>query len=61
MRIMTLFTGGFALAAAAFVATILISPPTTEASITTPVFKTDAVTICETLPTGDVANCMIQN
>lgn len=61
MRIMTLFTAGFALAAAAFVATMLISPPTSEASINAATSRTEAVTICEYLPTGDVANCTIQN
>ena len=61
MRIATLFTAGFALAAAAFVATMLVSPPTTEASVKTPASRTEAVTICEYLPTGDVANCTIQN
>ena len=61
MRIATLFTAGFALAAAAFVATMLVSPPVTEASDKTAVSRTEAVTICEYLPTGDVANCTIQN
>ena len=61
MRIATLFTAGFALAAAAFVATMLFSPPVTEASVKTPASRTEAVTICEYLPTGDVANCTIQN
>jgi hypothetical protein len=61
MRIVTLFTAGFALAAVAFVATMLVSPPTTEASVRTPVTRTGAATICEDLPTGDVANCTIQN
>ena len=35
MRIATLFTAGFALAAAAFVATMLTSPPTSEAAAVT--------------------------
>ena len=59
MRIVTLFTAGFAVAAAAFVATMLISPPTSVASSASS--RTAAVTICEFLPTGDVANCTIQN
>jgi hypothetical protein len=61
MKIVTLFTAGFALATAAFMATMLVSPPTTEASVKAPVSRTEAVTICETLPTGDIANCTIQN
>lgn len=61
MRITTLFTAGFLLAAAAFVTTMLVSPPTSEASIAAPGSTTSAVTICETLPTGDIANCTLQN
>jgi hypothetical protein len=60
MRILQLFTAGLAAAAALFVATMLTSPPTSEASIreagTIP-----TNTVCEFLPTGDVANCTIQN
>ena len=61
MRISTLFTAGFTVAAAAFVATMLVSPPTTEASVEAPDSRTDAFTICEFLPTGDIAHCTIQN
>jgi hypothetical protein len=61
MKIGTLFTAGFALAASAFVATMLVSPPTTEASARAHAQKTEAVTICAFLPTGDVADCTIQN
>jgi hypothetical protein len=61
MRIATLFTAGFALAASAFVATMLVSPPTSNAAVKAPIARTEAVTICEYLPTGDVANCTIQN
>ncbi|SFM88525.1 hypothetical protein [Methylobacterium pseudosasicola] len=61
MRIATLFTAGFILAAAAFVATMLISPPTSIASSADSASKTGTITICEFLPTGDVANCTIQN
>ncbi|GJE14734.1 hypothetical protein [Methylobacterium longum] len=61
MRISTLFIAGFILAATAFVTTMLVSPPTSEASVEAPAPKTEAVTICEFLPTGDIANCTIQN
>lgn len=61
MRIVTLFTAGFALAAAAFVATMLVSPPTSVASSASSPSRIDAITICEFLPTGDVAHCTIQN
>ena len=61
MRIVTLFTAGFTLAAAAFVATMLVSPPTSVASSASSPSRIDAITICEFLPTGDVAHCTIQN
>lgn len=61
MRIATLFTAGFILAAAAFVATMLVSPPTSVASGAASPSRIQAVTICEFLPTGDVAQCTIQN
>ena len=58
-----LFLGAaaFALAAAAFWATMLTAPPISEASVGAPASRTGAVTICETLPSGDIANCTIQN
>ena len=61
MRIVTLFTAGFALAAAAFVTTMLVSPPTSVASSASSPSRIDTITICEFLPTGDVAHCTIQN
>jgi hypothetical protein len=61
MRIVTLFTAGFALAAIAFVAIMLVSPPTSVASSASAPSRMDSITICEFLPTGDVAHCTIQN
>lgn len=61
MQIATLFTAGFFLAVAAFVATMLVSPPTSVASSASSPSRSEAVTICEFLPTGDVAHCTIQN
>lgn len=62
MRIVTLVTAGFALAAAAFVATMLVSPPTSAATRESSPSRIDTITICVSPPSGDVARCpMIQN
>lgn len=61
MRIVTLFTAGFLLATAAFVATMLVSPPTSVASSAAAAASREAITLCEFLPTGDIASCTIQN
>ncbi|MGH1569413.1 hypothetical protein ACRAWG_00540 [Methylobacterium sp. P31] len=60
MRVLQLFTAGFLLAAAMFVTTMLTSPPTSEAAISES-GATPPLTICEFLPTGDIASCTIQN
>lgn len=60
MRTTQLFTAGFLLAAAMFVTTMLTSPPTSEAAISE-AGATPSRTVCEFLPTGDIANCTTQN
>ena len=59
MRMLQVFTAGFLLATAMFVMTMLASPPTSEAAISE-AGVTPSRTICEFLPTGDVASCAIQ-
>lgn len=61
MRIATLFTDSFLLAAAAFLTTLLLTPQTIDTTIPEAAPTRESVTICEYLPTGDVATCTIQN
>jgi hypothetical protein len=61
MRFTRLILSGFLLASAAFILTMLVAPPVSEASIDGPTSRSDAVTICATLPSGDIADCTIQN
>ena len=60
MRMPQIFAAGFLLAAAMFVTTMLTSPPTSEAAISE-AGTTTSRTVCEYLPTGDVASCTTQN
>jgi hypothetical protein len=60
MRMPQLFAAGFVLAAAMFVTTMLTLPPTSEAAISE-TRATPPLTICEFLPTGDIASCTLQN
>lgn len=58
---LVLGAAAFALAAAAFWATMLTAPPTSHASVGAVVTPTGSPAICEYLPTGDIASCTIQN
>lgn len=60
MRTVQLFTAGFLLATALFVTTMLTSPPTSEAAIRE-AGPIPSRTVCEFLPTGDIASCTTQD
>lgn len=61
MRALHLLAAGSLLASAIFVTTMLIAPPTSEASINSAAAPTATPAICDVLPSGDIANCTIQN
>jgi hypothetical protein len=50
----------FGIAAAAFWATVLVSPPTSQAAVNIPGSGLTAITTCEYLPTGDISHCTVQ-
>lgn len=59
-RNLVLFAFAFVAASIAFGTVMLTSPPTSEAAVAE-AGKIPGVTICEYLPTGDIASCTVQN
>jgi hypothetical protein len=59
-RHFTLFAVAFVAATVAFGTIMLTSPPTSEAAVTE-AGRIPGVTICEYLPTGDIATWTVQN
>ena len=60
-RNLVLFAAALAVAATAFWATVLVSPPQSQASVGAPVLLPYGVGHCDVLPTGDTAMCDMEN